>query len=50
MSLELRRCTERRQASADAYLVLAAAIVTVLRRASWYRYRWNPRPGSPRIR
>ena len=36
----------------DAYLALAAAIVTVraLRRAAWYLYRWNTRPRSPRIR
>ena len=48
----LRRCTERRRACVDAYLALAAAIVTVraLRRAAWYRYRWNTRPRSPRIR
>ncbi len=48
----LRRCTERRRACIDAYLALAAAIVTVraLRRAAWYLYRWNTRPRSPRIR
>jgi transposase len=48
----LRRCTERRRACLDAYLALAAAIVTVraLRRAAWYLYRWNARPRSPRIR
>jgi transposase len=48
----LRRCTERRRACVDAYLALAAAIVTVraLRRAAWYRYRWDTRPRSPRIR
>ena len=48
----LRRCTERRRACVDAYLALAAAIVTVraLRRAAWYLYRWNTRPRSPRIR
>jgi transposase len=48
----LRRCTERRRACIDAYLAMAAAIVTVraLRRAAWYRYRWNTRPRSPRIR
>jgi transposase len=48
----LRRCTERRQACVDAYLALAAAIVTVraLCRAAWRRYRWNTRPRSPRIR
>lgn len=48
----LRRCTERRRACVDAYLALAAAIVTVraLRRASWYLYRWDTRPRSPRIR
>ncbi|WP_100498794.1 IS5 family transposase [Geodermatophilus chilensis] len=48
----LRRCTERRRACVDAYLALAAAIVTLraLRRAAWYLYRWNTRPRSPRIR
>jgi transposase len=48
----LRRCTERRQACVDAYLALAAAIVTIraLRRAAWYLYRWDTRPRSPRIR
>jgi transposase len=48
----LRRCTERRQACIDAYLTLAAAIVTVraLLRAAWRRYRWDTRPRSPRIR
>ncbi len=49
---KLRRCTERRRACVDAYLALAAAIVTVraLRRAAWYLYRWDTRPRSPRIR
>ena len=49
---KLRRCTERRRDCVDAYLALAAAIVTVraLRRAAWYLYRWNTRPRSPRIR
>lgn len=49
---KLRRCTERRRACADAYLDLAAAIVTLraLLRASWYLYRWDNRPRSPRIR
>jgi transposase len=48
----LRRCTERRRPCVDAYLALAAAIVTVraLRRAAWYLDRWNTRPRSPRIR
>ena len=48
----LRRCTERRRACVDVYLALAAAIVTIraLLRAAWYRYRWNTRPRSPRIR
>jgi hypothetical protein len=48
----LRRCTERRQACVDAYLALAAAIVTVgaLCRAAWRRHRWDTRPRSPRIR
>jgi transposase len=48
----LRRCTERRRDCVDAYLCLAAAIVTIraLRRAAWYRYRWDTRPSSPRIR
>jgi hypothetical protein len=49
---KLRRCTERRRACIDAYLALAAAIVTVraLRRAAWLLYRWGTRPRSPRIR
>jgi transposase len=49
---KLRRCTERRRDCADAYLALAAAIVTLraLLRAAWYRYRWDTRPRSPRIR
>jgi hypothetical protein len=36
----------------DAYLALAAAIVTIraLRRAAWYRYRWESRPRTPRVR
>jgi IS5 family transposase len=48
----LRRCTERRRRCIEAYLALAAAIVTLraLLRAAWYRYRWNTRPRSPRIR
>lgn len=48
----LRRCTERRQACVQAYLALATAIVTLraLLRAAWYRYRWDHRPRSPRIR
>ena len=48
----LRRCTERRRDCVDAYLALAAAIVTVraLRRAAWYRYRWDSRPRTPRVR
>jgi transposase len=48
----LRRCTERRRDCVDAYLCLAAAIVTLraLRRAAWYLYRWDTRPRSPRIR
>ncbi len=49
---KLRRCTERRQACVDAYLALAAAIVTVraLYRAAWLLYRWDTRPRSRRIR
>jgi transposase len=49
---KLRRCTERRRDCVDAYLDLAAAIVTLraLLGASWYLYRWNNRPRSPRIR
>jgi transposase len=49
---KLRRCTERRRDCVDAYLALAAAIVTIraLLRAAWHRYRWNGRPRSPRIR
>jgi transposase len=48
----LRRCTERRKDCLDAYLALAAAIVTIraLLRAAWYRYRWDTRPRSPRFR
>jgi transposase len=48
----LRRCTERHRDCVDAYLALAAAIVTVraLRRAAWHLYRWDTRPRSPRIR
>src|SRR3712207_1988946 len=48
----LRRCTERRRACVDAYLALAAAIITVraLCRAAWRLYRWDTRPRSPRIR
>jgi len=48
----LRRCTERRNDCLDAYLALAAAIVTIraLLRAAWYLYRWDTRPRSPRIR
>jgi transposase len=48
----LRRCTERRRDCVDAYLALAAAIVTIraLLRAAWYLYRWDTRPRSPRIR
>ena len=49
---KLRRCTERRQQCVDAYLDLAAAIVTVraLLRAAWLLYRWDTRPRSRRIR
>ena len=49
---KLLRCTERRRDCIDAYLALAAAIVTIraLLRAAWYRYRWNTRPRSPRVR
>ena len=49
---KLRRCTERCRDCVDAYLALAIAIVTIraLLRAAWYRYRWNTRPRSPRIR
>ncbi len=49
---KLRRCTERRQACVDAYLALAAAIVTVraLCWAAWLLYRWDTRPRSRRIR
>ena len=48
----IRRCTERRRPCIEAYLALAIAIVTVraLLRAAWYRYRWDTRPRSPRIR
>jgi transposase len=49
---KLRRCTERRRDCVDAYLALAAAIVTIraLRRAAWFLYRWDTRPRTPRIR
>ncbi|MFE3907417.1 IS5 family transposase [Streptomyces sp. NPDC059153] len=49
---KLRRCTERRRAAIEFFLALAAAIVTVrcLIRRSWPLYRWNTRPGSPRMR
>ena len=49
---KLRRCTERRRDCVDAYLALAAAIVTVraLCRAAWLLYRWDSRPRSRRIR
>ena len=48
----LRRCTERRRDCVDAYLALAAAIITVraLCRAAWLLYRWDSRPRSRRIR
>src|SRR3954453_9622103 len=48
----LRRCTERRNTCVEAYLALAAAIVTLraLLRAAWFRFRWDSRPRSPRIR
>jgi transposase len=48
----LRRCTERRRCCIEAYLALAAAIVTLraLLRAAWYRFRWDNRPRTPRIR
>jgi hypothetical protein len=48
----LRRCTERRRVCVEAYLALAAAIVTLraLLRAAWFRFRWEHRPRSPRIR
>jgi transposase len=49
---KLRRCTERRRDCVDAYLDLAAAIVTLraLLRAAWHLYRWDTRPRSQRIR
>ncbi len=49
---KLRRCTERRRDCVDAYLALAAAIVTLraLLRAAWLLYRWDTRPRSRRIR
>ena len=48
----LRRGTERRKPCVEAYLALAAAIVTLraLLRAAWLRFRWDRRPRSPRIR
>lgn len=49
---KLRRCTERRRECVEFYTDLAAAIVTIrsLIRRAWYRYRWDTRPLSPRIR
>jgi IS5 family transposase len=49
---KLRRCTERREINVQAFLDLAIAVVTLraLLRESWYRYRWQGRPHSPRIR
>jgi len=49
---KLRRCTERRQECIDAYLDLAAAIITIraLLQAAWILYRWDTRPRSRRIR
>lgn len=49
---KLRRCTERSQIAVQAYLDLAAAIVTVrvLIRRAWSRYHWPTRPRTPRIR
>ncbi|MGW0629762.1 IS5 family transposase [Streptomyces sp. NPDC002758] len=49
---KLRRCTERREACVVFFIALASAIVTVrsLIRRAWFRYRWDARPRSPRIR
>jgi hypothetical protein len=49
---KLRRCTERRAVVVQAYLDLAAAIITVraLIRRCWDNYRWPNRPRSKRIR
>ena len=49
---KLRRCTERRETNVQAFLDLAIAVVTLraLLRESWYRYRWQGRRRSPRIR
>lgn len=48
----LRRCTERRAVVVQAWLDLAAAIITVraLIRRCWDNYRWPNRPRSKRIR
>ena len=49
---KLRRCTERSEIAVQAYLDLAAAIITIraLIRRAWTHYRWEARPRSPRIR
>ena len=49
---KIRRCTERRRDCIDAYLTLAAAIVTIraLIRAARSLYRWDTRPRSARLR
>ena len=49
---KLRRCTERREVVVQAWLDLAAAIITVraLIRGCWDNYRWPNRPRSKRIR
>ena len=48
----LRRCTERHRNCVDANLSLAVAIVAIraLLKAVRHLYRWDTRPGSPRIR
>jgi transposase len=49
---KLRRCTEKRQAVVDFYLLLAATLV-VLRRliqAARVRYRWPDRPTARRLK
>lgn len=43
---KLQICTERRAVVIDAFIALAAAIITTRRliREAWTRYRWNGRP------
>jgi hypothetical protein len=49
---KLRRCTERHTGPIEFFIALASAIITVrsLIRRAWTHYRWETRPGTPRIR